>query len=194
MYELQTEVIINGASFGIRNKGDFRMVLDCFKALNDEELTEQERLFASLIIFYEDFSTIEDVMKQSEILKPLQEEMFVFFDCGDKDLGSNTDNINVIDWDKDSNLIVSAVNNVAGKEIRSSEYLHWWTFISYYTAISESLLSEVIKLRYKRAKGEKLETYERKFIQNNPQYFNIDTRTAEQKEADEYVRQLWGDS
>lgn len=194
MYELQTEVIINGASFGIRNKGDFRMVLDCFKALNDEELSEQERLFASLIIFYKDFSTIEDVMKQSDILKQLQEEMFIFFDGGDKDLGSNTDNINVIDWDKDSNLIVSAVNNVAGKEIRSEEYLHWWTFISYYTAINESLLSEVIKLRYKKAKGEKLETYERKFIQNNPQYFNIDTRTAEQKEADEYVRQLWGNS
>lgn len=194
MYELQTEVIINGASFGIRNKGDFRMVLDCFKALNDEELNEQERLFASLIIFYEDFSTIEDVMRQSEILKQLQEEMFLFFDCGEKDLQSNTENIKVLDWDKDSNLIVSAVNNVANKEIRSLEYLHWWTFISYYTAISESLLTEVIKLRYKKAKGEKLETYERKFIQNNPQYFNIDMRSTEQKEADEYVRRLWGDS
>ena len=170
------------------------MVLDCFKALNDEELSEQERLFTSLIIFYKDFSTIEDVMEQSDILKQLQEEMFIFFDGGDKNLENNTENINVIDWDRDSNLIVSAVNNVAGKEIRSEEYLHWWTFISYYTAINESLLSEVIKLRYKRVKGEKLETYERKFIQNNPQYFNIDTRTTEQKEADEYVRQLWGNS
>ena len=170
------------------------MVLDCFKALNDKELNEQERIIACMIMFYKNFSTVEDVLRQSEILRPLQQEMFLFFDCGEKDLKSNTDNIKVLDWDRDSNLIVSAVNNVAGKEIRSLEYLHWWTFVSYYTAISESLLTEVIKLRYKKAKGEKLEKYEKKFIQSNPQYFNIDMRSEEQKEADEYVRRLWGDS
>ena len=194
MYELQTEVIINGASFGIRNKGDFRVVLDCFKALNDTDLTEQERLFACMIIFYEDFYSIEDILKYSKIINSLREQMFLFFDCGEKDLQSNTENIKLLDWDRDSNLIVSAVNNVANKEIRELEYLHWWTFISYYTAINESLLTEVLKLRYKKAHGEKLEKSEKKFIQANPQYFNIDMRSNEQKEADEYVRQLWGNS
>lgn len=170
------------------------MVLDCFKALNDIELDERERVLAALIIFYEDFDSIDDVLKQIEIMPQLEEQMILFFDCGEEDLQSNTDNIKVLDWDKDSNLIVSAINNVAGKEIRALEYLHWWTFISYYTSIDECLLTEVIRLRYKKAKGEKLEKAERKFIQHNPQYFNIDMRTTEQKEADEYIRQLWGNS
>lgn len=170
------------------------MVLDCFKAINDKELTEQERVMASLIIFYEDINSLDDIDKYSEILRPLQEQMFLFFDCGEKNLQSNTGGIKLFDWDADSNLVVSAVNNVAGKEIRSLNYLHWWTFISYYTAIKECLLTEVLSLRYKKAHGEKLEKYEKKFIQNNPQYFNIDMRSDEQKEADEYVRQLWGNS
>ena len=100
----------------------------------------------------------------------------------------------MIDWSHDSNLIASAINNVANQEIRSLPYLHWWTFLGYYTAIGECLLSTVVSIRYKKARGEKLEKYEKKFMQDNPQYFNIDLRTAEQKAADEYIMQLWGGS
>jgi len=194
MYELQTSVKIGQASFGIRNKGDFRMVLDCFKALNDTELTENERIMACLIIFYEDFDSIDDILEHEAIISQLEQEMAVFFDGGEKDLKSNTHNYKVMDWDKDSNLICSAVNNIAGKEIRALDYLHWWTFLGYYTAIKECLLSEVITIRYKKASGEKLEKHERKFMQENPQYFNLDMRSTEQKEADEYIRKLWGEA
>lgn len=192
MYELPTSIEVNGASFGIRNKGDFRMVLDCFNALNDSELTESERIYASLIIFYEDFNDLEDLSEQDDRLSLLVEKMFWFFNQGEGAVQSNTQNYRVIDWNKDSNLVCSAINHVANKEIRSLEYLHWWTFMGYYTAIGECLLSTVVSIRYKTAKGKKLEKYERQFKQENPQYFNIDLRTAQQKEADEYVKRLWG--
>lgn len=194
MYNLQTSININGASFGIRNKGDFRMVLDCFKELNDIELTKSERVYASLIIFYEDFNDLDDLFEHKDIITELQVEMFRFFNGGEEELQSNTHNVNVIDWDKDSNLICSAINNVANKEIRAEEYIHWWTFLGYYIAIGECLLSQVVSIRHKIARNEKLEKYEKKFKQENPQYFNMDMRTAEQKEADEYIRKLWGDS
>lgn len=194
MYELQTSIEINGASFGIRNKGDFRMVLDCFKALNDDELTGVERLYSALIIFYEDFNDIDDLISQEKILTDLQKQMFLFFDNGEENLPSNTDNHKVIDWEKDSNMICSAINNVANQEIRSLPYLHWWTFLGYYMSIGECLLSHVISIRYKIATDQKLEKHERKFKQENPQYFNIDMRTNEQKEADDYIKQLWGDA
>ena len=194
MYELQTSVDIDGASFEIRNKGDFRMVLDCFKVLNDTELSETEKIYTALIIFYEDFNSLDDVLKHGYIINELQENMFLFFNVAEEELPSNTKNYKVIDWDKDSNLICSAINNVANKEIRSLEYLHWWTFMSYYTAIGECLLSQVVSIRYKIARNEKLEKYEKKFKQDNPQYFNIDMRSNSQKEADEYIKKLWGDS
>lgn len=193
MYDLQTKVEINGEPFGIREKGDFRMVLDCFKALNDKELSDMERLYAALIIFYEDFEDIEDVLKKDKILKELTDEMFKFFNQGQEDLQSNTGGHKLIDWDKDSNLICSAINNVAKQEIRSLDYLHWWTFLGYYTAIGECPLSNIVSLRYKIANGEKLEKHEKKFIQDNPDFFNIDMRSNTQKQAEEYVRKLWGE-
>ena len=116
--------------------------------------------------------------------------MFWFFDCG-QNYEQTKSSPSLIDWEKDSNLICSAVNNVAGKEIRDEGYIHWWTFMSYYMAIGDCALSNIVGIRYKLAKGEKLEKYEKKFIQDNPQYFNRDYRTADQKAADEYVKALW---
>ena len=194
MYELQTSVQINQASFDIRNKGDFRMVLDCFKALNDDELTQLEKIYICLIIFYEDFNSIEDVDKHLDIIEQLESEMFLFFNCGDANVKSNTNNKKLVDWEKDTNIIIPAINNVAHTEVRALEYLHWWTFIGYYMSIGECLFGTVVSLRKKIAENEKLEKYEKKFIQDNPEYFNIDTRSNEQKAADEYFRSLWSNN
>ena len=35
MYELPTSITLKGIEHPIRNDGDYRMVLDCFNALND---------------------------------------------------------------------------------------------------------------------------------------------------------------
>jgi len=193
MYSLQTSVQIGQASFEIRNKGDFRMVLDCFKALNDTELDTTERIYAALIIFYEDFGSLEDVLAQGENLVALQQNMMRFFNGGDENTQSNTHDYAIIDWEKDSNLVCAAVNNVAKQEIRSLDYLHWWTFLGYYMSVGESLLSTVVGIRYKIARHEKLEKHEKKFKQDNPEYFNIDLRSVSEREADAYVRALWGE-
>ena len=192
MYSLQTSVKIGQASFEIRNKGDFRMVLDCFEALHDEELTSKEQRYSALIIFYEKFNSLEDLLIEIDKIPQLYTEMIKFFDCGEDHVSGNTEGYKLIDWKKDSNLICSAVNNIAKTEVRALDYLHWWTFMGYYTAIGDCTLSTVISLRYKKAHGDKLEKHEKKFIANNPEYFNIDTRSTAQREAEEYVKQLWG--
>ena len=191
MYSLQTTVEIDDSVFHIRNKGDFRVILDCFDALNDTELTEMERLYCALIIFYKEFEDIEDIPEEN--LPRLYEEMVRFFNGGEE-VKSNTEHHKLIDWSKDSNLICSAINNIAKQEIRSLDYLHWWTFLGYYTAIGDCPLSNIVAIRYKIANGEKLEKHEQKYRQDNPEYFNYDMRSTEQKEADEYVRKLWGDA
>ena len=188
MYELKTSVEVEQASFSIRNKGDFRMVLDCFEALNDPELSDMEKLYTCLIIFYEDFNDIKDI--PHNLIKILQEEMIRFFNAGEEN-SSNTHGYRLVDWLKDSNLICSAINNVAKQEIRALDYLHWWTFLGYYNAIGECALTSIVSIRYKIAKGEKLDKAEQKFRNDNPEYFNIDLRSREQKEADDYVDKLW---
>jgi hypothetical protein len=192
MYELPTTITINGTIYTIRLRGDYRVVLDCFAVLNDVELTQQERTLACLLIFIEDFNEIEDVLSiNEENLRLLIDNTFLFFNCGQPDCPSAKMNFKTIDWEKDAQLISSAVNKVAGKEIRTEPYMHWWTFMGYFNAVGESALSTVVGIRTKIAKNETLEKYERKFRADNPQYFSWDMRTLQQKEEDELLNQIW---
>lgn len=193
MYTLPTTVKIRDNDFKIRNKGDFRMVLDCFNALQDDDLSQQERVISSLIIFYDDVHSYEDLcvlFKDDEDLKLAIEKMYDFFNCNQKEVGAKQ-NYKLIDWDNDSQIICSAINNVANIEIRSLEYLHWWTFMGYYISIGESVLSTVVSIRHKIATGKKLEKYEKDFKKDNPNYFNFDYRTSEQREEDAKFRAMW---
>lgn len=166
------------------------MVIDCFIALEDEDLTEQERVTSALIIFYEDINSIEDLDKLPDT-KIAVEQMYRFFNCGKDEEDTGVHHPKLMDWEKDELLIISAINNTARQEVRALEYLHWWTFMGYYMAINESFLSTIVGIRSKIIKGKKLEKHEREFKRENPQYFNWDHRSAEDKEADALIRNLW---
>ena len=191
MYALPITVDIEDKTYHIRNNGDYRLVLECFNALNDVELSETERIISSVFIFYSDFDRVEDVLLlDGDELKDLVDKMFDFMNCGGQQGGAKTE-FKAIDWKEDEQLICSAINNVANTEIRSVEYCHWWTFMGYYLAIGESPLSTVVGIRSKIAKGKKLEKYENEFRRDNPQYFNWDKRTLKQKEEDALLNELW---
>lgn len=189
MYEIPTSINIDGRIFQIRNNGDYRVILDCFKALEDEELEASERLLASLLIFYEDFNSIEDVYNIDDISK-LVSEMFKFFNCGSESVGTKV-NHSIIDWEQDSQLVCSAINKVANMEIRSERYIHWWTFMGYYIAIGDSPLSTILGIRNKMLSNKKLEKYEQQFKRNNPQYFVWNSKSVSEKEADRLAKEMW---
>ena len=191
MYDLPTTITLRDEVYAITNKGDFRMVLDCFSALEDLELSEDLRVLASLLIFYEDFNDVEDIPHDEDLLLELVKEMFRFFNCGQYEEETKTSNSKLIDWSKDAQMIMSAINNVAGKEVRAEEYVHWWTFIGYYMSIGESMLATVVSIRNKILKGEKLEKWEQKFRTENAKYFEWNSKSIEEQELDELVHELW---
>lgn len=188
MYELPTSIMLNGQSFAVRNRGDFRTVLDCMKALEDPELTKEERIVAALIIFYEDLNGIEDLGKLPDVVEAFK-EMTKFFNCGGDSVGAKTP-YKLVDWEKDSVLLYSAINNVAQKEIRLEPYVHWWTFMGYYLAIGECSFSTVVSIRNKRARGKKLEKHESQFVRDNPEYF-WNTKTVEEQELEAELLKIW---
>ena len=188
MYELPTSVKIGGVEYPIRNNGDYRVVLDIFSILEDPELSKTERILSSLITFYEDMDDIDDLMAFN--IEEAVKGMYEFFNAGRKDGSSNT-NRKLIDWEDDSAMIASAINSVAGKEIRAEKYIHWWTFVSYYMAIGESTLSTVVSIRHKMMTGEKLEKWETKYKRENSQYFVWNSKTVEEKEAEAWVLAQW---
>ena len=191
MFELPTSIEINGAEYNIRNRGDYRVIIDCFVALDDMEMSKTERIYSALIIFYEDLNDITDILSLGDDLIPMIEKMFLFFNCNQPPMDTPISKYKLVDWDKDSLLICSAVNDVAHTEIRSAEYIHWWTFMGYYMAVKECSLTTVVGIRYKIASGKSLDKSERKFRMDNPQYFTFDVRSQEDREADAYVKSIW---
>ena len=189
MYSLPTEIAINNQQFKITNNGDYRMVIDCFFALNDIELSEDFRIYTSLIIFYEDINSLEDIVdKFGDNVTDAVEQMFKFFNCNDT--GSKLTH-KLFDWEQDEQMICSAVNNVARTEIRTLPYLHWWTFMGYYCSIGESVFSTVLSIREKIIKGKKLEKHEKEFKNNNPNYFNWNSKTIQQQQDEDYIMSIW---
>lgn len=193
MYDLPTSIEINNHHFAITDKGDYRMVIDCFMALEDPEMDKTDRILTALVIFYEDVIDPGDVLKLfgEDHLEEACEKMFAFFNCNQPfSVGYKVDH-KLVDWEQDEQLIVSAVNNVAGKEIRWEPYIHWWTFTGYYMAIGESVLATVVSIRDKIIKGKKLEKHEKEYRRDNPQYFTWNRQTAENQQVDDLVRNLW---
>ncbi len=189
MYEIPTTITVGSTEYRIRNKGDYRMVLDCFSALQDASLNSNERLFCSLIIFYDDINCIADINK-FEDLEEAATKMFDFFNCGRSQSIGKKMNHKLIDWEQDSQIICSAINKVANKEVRAEPYIHWWTFMGYYSAVGESLLSTIVSIRDKIVRSKKLEKYERTFRQENPEYFIWNTNSIDD-EAEELFNELW---
>ena len=191
MFGLPVTITVGGCEYPIRCRGDYRMVLDCFNALNDISMDEQYRVFTALIIFYDNMTSIEDVVEAfGDNLQEAIKKMYDFYNCNQKNIGSQQ-NYKLVDWDSDSQMIASAINNVARTEIRAVEYCHWWTFMGYYLAIGDCALSTVVGIRHKLKTGGKLEDYEKKFRKENPEYFIWDSDTIEQKQAEDYIRNLW---
>lgn len=190
-YSLPTKINIGDKAYNISKQGDYRMVIDCFKALNDCELSQSFRYIAALMIFYEDINSIKDVKKlTSEEYANLINGVFDFFNAGQTAAGIQSRH-KLIDWNADSQLICAAVNNAAKMEVRSVEYMHWWTFLGHYMSVGDSLLATVVGIRDKIAHGKKLEKYEEKFKKDNPHYFNWEMRTAEEIAEEKAFMEMW---
>lgn len=87
-----------------------------------------------------------------------------------------------------------AVNKAAGIEVRSVPYMHWWTFMGFFESIDpDSLFGTVLSIRQKKARGKKLEKYEREFMNNNKALMALDIETAKPKTAEEKLLDMFND-
>ena len=175
-YELPTSLNISGVDFSIRT--DFRAIIDILIAMNDPELDEYGKMEVMLKVLYEDWQGIpEDCLE--EALKKASE----FIDCGQRESNPNKSKPRLIDWEQDGDMIVPAVNKVARTEVRAASYMHWWTFFSYFMEVGESLFSTVLGIRSKKAHGERLDKWEKKFYHDNKDIIDIKTRLSDEEQA-----------
>lgn len=175
MWDLPTSVEINGKSHAIRNKCDYRVVLDVICALNDNELTEEEKVKCALVIFYEEASQIED-------FETAIKEMFRIINGGEVDEQANDNKPKLMDWEHDFPVLVAPINRVLGYEVRSIPYLHFYTFLSAYMEIGECTFSTIVSIRSKKAKGQKLDKWEIDYIREHRKMVELPQKLTAEEE------------
>lgn len=181
---LPESLTVCGVDYPIRT--DYRNVLQVFEAFNDPDLNQGEKGTVAIYLLFEDFECSDDVdeaVRNGFDVNEAAEKIRWFIHCGaesKKDAEKPTYN-----WVQDEQMIFSAVNKVANKEVRELEYMHWWTFIAYFNEIGEGIFSYIVNIRNKRNKHKKLDKSEWDFYKKNKDLVNlIPHKTKEQLEED----------
>ena len=177
---LPTSATINGREHPIRS--DYRAALDTLSVLGDPELDDGERGALAFTVFYHDFEDMEP-----EDYEEARDFLMWFLAGGDS--GQRPPKARLADWEQDFPIIVGAVNRVVGYEVRSVEYLHWWTFLAAYCEVGDCLFAQVVAIRKKIAEGRKLEKHERRFYREHRDLVDLKVKeTPEEAEMlDEWI-------
>ena len=182
-WKFPTSVNVGGIDYEIRT--DYRAVLDLFAALADPDLIDENEQITAymqtrviLEIMFPDCDNIP-----AEHIQEALDKISEFIDMG---ISDDRKKPKTMDWEQDAPILIPAINKVLNCEIRAVEYMHWWTFLGAYIEIGDSLFSNVIHIRQKKAKGKKLEKYEQDFYNENKSLIDFkqkDQRSNEEKDA-----------
>lgn len=191
-WELPTSITVDGTVYVIRT--DFRAVLDVLTAMNDPDLffpdaSDQEKAWIQMD------TTLQILVVDYDNLPPEKcveayDQLIDFIDCGAKD-DPKKPQPRLMDWEQDAQIIIPAINRVHGKEIRSLPYLHWWTFLGAYMEIGDCLFSQVINIRQKKQKCQKLEKWESDFYRNNKEMIDLHKKLSAEEKATKESIEKW---
>lgn len=172
-YCLPTKVNIDGTDYEIRS--DYRAVLDICTALSDYSLSDREKATAIIVIFYVDASAIP----QEQYKKAIQ-ECFKFIDGGQNRPHRKMPRL--VNWEQDFQYIVAPINKASGMEIRAVDYMHWWTFLSFYNEIDgECTFAQIVSIRDKKARCQKLSKEEKEWYRRNKDIVDIKQTYSDQE-------------
>lgn len=174
-WSLPKTLNVGGKDYNIRYQ--FGAVLDVLAAYGDQEMEEEDKAEVMMTIIYPELKDIP-----SEHIAEAYKKACEFIDCGQKDSGRPHKKI--MDWSQDADLIIPAINNVAGMEVRANPELHWWTFCGYYMSIGDSLFSTVIHIRRKKTERKKLDKWEEEFYRENKHLIDLHTPVTEEIQAE----------
>lgn len=175
---LPRQLTVNKRQYRIRT--DFRDVLKIVCAFNDPELEDAEKVYVCLYILYMDFEEIPE-----EDFEAAFQAATAFIDHGTRTDGEQAKPpLRVMDWEQDESILFPAINKAAGFEVRTARYVHWWTFLGYYMEISEGVFANVLSLRLKKARGKKLEKWEREYWNSNKSVCVLQTKLSAVEQAE----------
>ena len=180
-WNLPVSICIGGREYHIH--ADFRDILEIIGYLNLPEEDDVTRRYVALSLFYDGF----EGMPEQDYLEAFQ-QMADFISQGEPEDSRRYPKM--IDWEQDRNMIAAEVNKVAGTEVRSLRFLHWWTFLGYFFCVGDGQLALIVSIREKLRKGKPLEKHEREFYNQNRT--KVDFKQKFTAEEDELFDQWMG--
>lgn len=180
MYDLPTSLDICGTAYEINS--DFRAALDICTALEDPELEYRDKAFVALNILYPAFDDIPP-----EHYKEALKQCFWYLNGGSNDVDEKGPKL--VSWSQDTPYIIAPINRVLGCEVRSVEYLHWWTFLSAYMEIGDCTFAQIVRIRNQKAKHKPMDKADREWYRQNRRLVDFKTTYTS---AENDVLEQWG--
>ena len=180
-YWLPEKVQIGEEEYEIRS--DYRAVLDIFTALSDPELSDEEKQFVSLEIFYQDFDDIHGTLYLEAIKKCF------WFINGGKEETSAEKGPKLLDWGYDFPYIIAPINRVIGQDVRGIPYMHWWTFLAAFNEIGDCTLAQIVRIRKLKRQGKLKDKADLEWYRRNRELVDIPVKLTDEEEA---LLKKWG--
>ena len=177
-WDLPEVVTVDGTPYRVNT--DFRDVLEILRWLDgstDPALTDSERWYVALALFYRDFSLMPPVQYREAC-----EAMATFVQAGRPDGGPCTPRL--MDWQQDAPLIAAGISKAAGQDVRTLPYLHWWSFLAWFDAIGEGSFATVVAIRDKLRRGKRLENWELDFYSTHRAAVELRSPASPAQEAE----------
>ena len=192
-WELPLSVEIGDKEYNIRNRCDYRVILDVIEALSDEEEEQNFRAHCAMFIFFEHPEELPDPLtvitdEEVEIVQEAMSKIMFIANCGEEEKKEDEQKPKLMDWSFDFKNIAPPVSRVLGYSVRDERnYTHWYDFIGAYREIGECYWSQVMNIRQKKMKGKTLDATEKAFYRESKKDIDLPKKlsTAEQAWLDE---------
>ncbi len=174
----------------LKIRTDFRESIKFELLMQDNKITEKEKIMLALKLYYYDISKIKDI-------KLAIDEILWFYRCGkeiQEQKESKQEEIRmkqIYSYEFDDEYIYSAFMQQYKIDLNSTKYLHWWKFKALFNCLNEN--TQFVKIMGYRAmdlskiKDKEMKAHYKKMQKT---YALPDMRTEEEKEAD-FANKLW---
>lgn len=171
---------------GMSINSDFRISILFELLMQDNEISDTEKIKQALVLYYPNFEEITDYKKAIE-------NIIWFYKGGKKEKEnvdketkkSNSKDKQIYSYEFDAEYIYSAFMEQYNIDLNSIEYLHWWKFKSLFNCLNENVLFSKI-MSYRAMNISKIKDKEtRKHYKKMQELYALpDMRSEEEKEND----------
>ena len=172
---LPSKVKIDGTEYNINS--NFRTSVLFSLLMEDEELTEKEKINQALELYY-------PIIPHNKI--EAVEKIKWFYSCGKdndtKPAGKKGNSEKILDYEEDAKYIYSAFLSQYRIDLQDIEYLHWWKFKALLDSLGENnKLLEIMK--YRSIDISKIEDKEqRRFYKDMKKIYSLNKHNKEDEQ------------